>query len=79
MRAGVALGSNLGDRIFHLRAGRRAIMALPLVSPPVLSSSIYETEPVGCEPGANAFLNAVVEFSYSGVAFELFEQLKSSK
>ena len=76
MRAGIALGSNLGDRVFHLRAGRRAIMALPRVGPPVLSSPIYETEPVECEPGAKAFLNAAIEFSYSGVPAELFQQLK---
>ena len=76
MRAGVALGSNLGDRILHLRTGRRAVLNLPRVTPPVLSSSIYETEPVDCEPGAGAFLNAVVEFSYSGAALELFQELK---
>ena len=75
MRTGVALGSNLGDRLGNLRAARKAILALPNVKPPVLSSAIYETEPVGCEPGAEKFLNAVVEFDYEGDPTRLLEQL----
>ena len=71
MRTGVALGSNLGDRLGNLRAARKAILALPNVKPPVLSSVIYETEPVGCEPGAEKFLNAVVEFDYEGDPMQL--------
>ena len=75
MRTGVALGSNLGDRLANLRAARNAILALPNVKPPVLSSAIHETEPVGCEPGATKFLNAVVEFDYEGDPASLLEQL----
>ena len=75
MRTGVALGSNLGDRLGNLRAARKAILALPNVKPPVLSSVIYETEPVGCEPGAEKFLNAVVELDYKGDPARLLEQL----
>ena len=75
MRTGVALGSNLGDRLGNLRAARKAILALPNVKPPVLSSAIYETEPVGCEPGAEKFLNAVVELDYKGDPERLLEQL----
>jgi 2-amino-4-hydroxy-6-hydroxymethyldihydropteridine diphosphokinase len=75
MRTAVALGSNLGDPLANLRAARSAILALPNVKPPVLSSAIYETEPVGCEPGAKKFLNAVVEFDYEGDPASLLEQL----
>ena len=39
------------------------------------SSAVYETEPVGCEPGAGKFLNAVVEFEYDGDPARLLEQL----
>ena len=42
--------------------------------PPVLSSAVYETEPVGCEPNADKFLNAVVEFEYEGNPVRLLEQ-----
>ncbi|HEU5313696.1 MAG TPA: 2-amino-4-hydroxy-6-hydroxymethyldihydropteridine diphosphokinase, partial [Candidatus Udaeobacter sp.] len=66
MRTAVALGSNLGDRLENLRAARRQITELAQVQPPVLSSAIYETEPVDCEPGASKFMNAVVEFDYEG-------------
>jgi len=66
MRAGVALGSNLGERLANLRNARRDIATLRGVLPPVRSSRIYETDPVGCEKGAGKFLNAVIEFGYSG-------------
>ncbi len=66
MRTAVALGSNLGDRLENLRAARRQITELHRVQPPILSSGIYETEPVDCEAGALKFLNAVVEFDYEG-------------
>ena len=45
------------------------------VSGPVLASAIYETDPVGCEPGAPKFLNAVIEFDYAGSPQELLSQL----
>ena len=75
MRTAVALGSNLGDRLENLRAARRQITELAQVQPPVLSSAIYETEPVDCEPGASKFMNAVVEFDYEGDLAHLLEQL----
>ena len=75
MRTAVALGSNLGDRPENLRAARSAILGLSNVKPPILSSAIYETDPVDCEPGADKFLNAVVEFDYEGDLASLLEQL----
>ena len=75
MRTAVALGSNIGDRLENLRATRKGISDLPNVRPPILSSAVYETEPVGCEPGAGKFLNAVVEFEYEGDPARLLEQL----
>ena len=75
MRTAVALGSNIGERLENLRAARKAISDLPNVNAPIFSSAVYETEPVGCEPGAGKFLNAVVEFDYGGDALRLLEQL----
>ena len=76
MRTGVALGSNIADRLKNLRAGRKAIADLGGMNPPILASSIYETEPVDCEPGAQEFLNAVLEFDYAGDAAGLLKKLK---
>lgn len=75
MRAGVALGSNLGERLSNLRNARRELAALPGFIPPIVSSAIYETEPIGCEEGATKFYNAVIEFGYSGTPEELLCQL----
>src|SRR5262249_41894702 len=75
MRAAVALGSNLGDRLENLRTARRQLIKLTEVRPPVLSSAVYETEPIDCEPGAPKFLNAVIEFGYEGDPVHLLEQL----
>ncbi|MEO5721382.1 MAG: 2-amino-4-hydroxy-6-hydroxymethyldihydropteridine diphosphokinase [Chthoniobacterales bacterium] len=76
MRAGIALGSNLGDRLANLRAARARIEALPEVAGPLLASAIYETEPVDCEPDAGKFLNAVLEVGYAGDAMELLHHLR---
>ena len=75
MKAGVALGSNLGDRLANLRAARNEIEKLNRVSSPLLASAVYETEPVGCEAGAAKFLNAVIEIEYAGDAPDLLHDL----
>ena len=79
MRTAVALGSNLGDRLDNLRAARQEISDLTVIQPPVLSSAIYETDPVDCEPEAPKFLNAVVEFGYNGDPLQLLKKLKSAE
>ena len=75
MRAGVALGSNLGERLANLRNARKEIAALRGALPPLRCSAIYETEPVDCEKGAAKFLNAAMEFGYSGQPEELRREL----
>src|SRR5438128_8600640 len=76
VRVAVALGSNVGNRAAHLRAARVAINGIAGVAPPIHASSMYETEPVDCEPGAAAFLNAVIECSFHGEPMRLFRELK---
>jgi len=75
MRIGVALGSNLGDRLANLRAARKAVVDLSANSASVLVSPVYETEPVGCEPGADKFLNTVLEIEYDGDPTDLLQKL----
>ena len=76
MRVGIALGSNIGARLANFQAARKAIVVLVGVSGPILSSSIYETEPVDCEPGAAKFFNAVLEIGYEGDPRNLLMELK---
>ena len=47
--------------------------------PPMRSSAIYETEPVGCEKGAGKFLNAAIEFGYAGEALDLLHELAAHR
>lgn len=54
-RVALGLGSNLNDRLTHLR---RAVVALGAIGTLVGSSSVYETAPVG-GPAQGPFLNAV--------------------
>jgi 2-amino-4-hydroxy-6-hydroxymethyldihydropteridine diphosphokinase len=75
MRTAVALGSNIGDRLENLRAARKAVFDLINVKAPAFSSAVYETEPIGCEPEAGKFLNAVVEFEYADDPARLLDQL----
>ncbi|MBA3882101.1 MAG: 2-amino-4-hydroxy-6-hydroxymethyldihydropteridine diphosphokinase [Chthoniobacterales bacterium] len=76
-RAGIALGSNIGDRLSHLITARAMISDLPLVLSPILASPVYETAPVDCEPGTESFLNAVVEIEYSGDARTLLCEMRN--
>jgi 2-amino-4-hydroxy-6-hydroxymethyldihydropteridine diphosphokinase len=76
MRVGVALGSNLGDRLCNLQQARAAIQALPDVAPPFLASSVFVTAPVDCEKDAGEFLNAVIEFDYHGNLQHLMKEFR---
>ena len=76
MRAGIAMGSNVGDRLDALVRAREAVLKIEGVSGPCRSSSLYETEPVGTEPDAGRFLNAVIEVGYSGLPASLLEALQ---
>ena len=73
MKAGIAIGSNLGDRA---AAVERAFAFLERLSPGhCLRSPILETAPVDCPPGSGAFLNAAAEIEFSGSPRELLARL----
>ena len=76
MRAGIALGSNLGDRAAHLREARRHLFALHDGSGPFLCSRIYETEPQDCPPGSPSFLNAAIELHTTLAPLDLLAALQ---
>ena len=56
LECGIALGSNTGDRLAHLRT---AVTAMREVDSHLEISPVYETAPVDCPDGSGAFLNAV--------------------
>ncbi len=64
MRVFLSLGSNLGDRMEHLRQGVESLPGLVAVSP------VYETAPVG-GPDQGAFLNIVAELDVDLDPYEL--------
>ncbi len=76
MRAGIAFGSNIGDRLANFKAARAQIEQLHGVKPPIVASPIYETTPVDCEAGAANFFNAVIEIGFAGEASELLAGLR---
>src|SRR5258708_31286548 len=76
MRAAIALGSNLGDRLANLENARDRIRALDGAMGLIVQSAIYETSPVDCEPGAQNFYNAVIEVGFEKSADALLEALQ---
>lgn len=78
MRVGIALGSNLGNRLANLRhafqAVRRRLHEGGRKS--ILVSPIYETTPVDCEPGTGLYLNAVIEIESALPPIVLLDRLR---
>lgn len=71
----LGLGSNVGDRLAHLR---KAVEALPEHGVKVLaSSSVYETEPVGLVPEQREFLNACLRIEAPYGPEELLDACKA--
>lgn len=75
MRTGIALGSNLGDRLENLRAARDLLTGIS--TGPIISAPIYQTAPVGCPEGSPDFLNTVVEITFEGTPRELLSLTQS--
>lgn len=65
----VALGSNLGDRLAHLRLAVRVLQARAV-------SPVYATDPVG-PPGQGEYLNAVV--LVDGDAAQVWERAQAAE
>lgn len=53
----VALGSNLGDSPQIVRSAMEQLQQYSCI--PLLSSSLWRNDPVGCPPGSPEFINAV--------------------
>lgn len=73
-RAYLSLGSNVGDRAAHLRAGVTVVAA----GEPCRLSRVYETEPVGGVV-QDDFWNLVVEVTTAASAYELLERARAAE
>lgn len=76
-RAGIALGSNLGNRMANLAEATRRLEEIAVKGQPFLKAPIYQTEPLHCPPDSPDFLNTVVEFEFNGSAAELLKLTRS--
>lgn len=70
--AGIALGSNLGDRLRHLQDARDLLVRIAEPGS-LLQAPVYQTAPVACPPESPDFHNTVVEIRYTGSARDLLE------
>jgi 2-amino-4-hydroxy-6-hydroxymethyldihydropteridine diphosphokinase len=73
-RVVIGLGSNVGDRIGHLRAAVARIAEHPGARV-VRTSRVYETAPVG-GPAQDAFMNAAIALEWAGEPLELLDVLQ---
>jgi 2-amino-4-hydroxy-6-hydroxymethyldihydropteridine diphosphokinase len=76
-RVGIALGSNLGDRLAHLRAACDALREIATPGEAFLQAAVYQTEPLRCPPGSPYFYNTVVEIAFGGSPLTLLELTQS--
>lgn len=70
-RVGIALGTNLGNRLTHLRDAREMLRKLVDPDSHYLEAPIYQSEPVDCRDGSPDFYNTVIEIDYIGEPYEL--------
>ena len=74
MKVGLALGSNLGDRLKHLQQAKAYLLSLSREGR-YSASPLYETEPVGCPPNSPRFYNAVLEIEFEGAPRPLLKKI----
>ncbi len=76
MKVGLALGSNLGDRLKHLQQAKAYLLSLSHEGWH-LASPLYETEAVGCPPNSPKFINAVIEIEFEGAPRTLLKKIQA--
>lgn len=72
---GIALGSNQGDRQNNLEAGVEHLLARVPDARFRVGAALYETDPVDCALGTQAFLNTVIEVEAALLPEELHAHL----
>jgi len=72
-RVAIALGSNLGNRLAHLKTARDMLRNLMPEDTAYLQAAVYQSEPVDCPDDSPDFFNTVIEIDYIGTPHELLE------
>ena len=70
-RVGIALGSNLGQRLTNIRVARDMVRGLVDPDSLYLQAPIYQSQPVDCARNAPDFYNTVIEIDYIGEPYDL--------
>ena len=72
----IAIGTNLGDRLGNLHRGLDLLREC--VQPQEMRvGGLYETDPVDCAPGTQAFLNSVIQLTAACTPQELHAHLQA--
>ncbi len=72
-RVGIALGSNIGNRLRNLQHARDLLRQLVPEDTAYAQAPIYQSEPVDCPDDSPDFFNTVLEIDYIGTPYELLE------
>ncbi len=75
-RYAIALGSNLGDRLQHLRNALRLMLERLPQAQLISAAPVYETAPVDCPEDSGAFFNTVVEMECAASPHEVLSILR---
>ena len=72
-RVGIALGSNLGHRLTHLKVARDMLRKLMPDDAHYKQAPVYQSEPFDCPDNSPDFYNTVLELDYIGRPHELLQ------
>lgn len=76
---GIALGSNLGDKLENLYTAREQLSVLATKGTQIISAPIYRTSPVLCPSGSPDFYNTAIEIIYEGEAEQLLSKTQETE
>ena len=76
-RAGIALGSNIGQRLANLQAAVEHLRRIARPGDALLQAPVYQTAPVDCTAGSPDFYNTVIEIGYDGTPPDLLQHTQA--
>lgn len=74
---GIALGSNLGDRLQHIQQAVEKLLQAQPSSSLLAAAPLYETDPVDCPEGSQSFYNTAIEVKSELEPVAMLRQLQS--